>query len=269
MSDSPDPIATTLLVALFLVLTEIVRAFSSGTLQAPRPPRRQLQFDWAVLALAGAFILLNVLPALLRPFMGGPEPAPKREPTVLLIVVSVFFNFGILIMLLAVIPARKKNDLADYGVDRRGWLAEVRYGGLGFLASLPFVFVVMALVSRWRTPETQNALLVLLRQSGNESTIVGVVFMAVVAAPLTEELLFRVCFQGPLETFLPAAWAIGIPAVIFASVHGPYDALPLLPLAIMLGILYHVRHSYIANVTAHAMFNAMFLVLALWQKQAA
>src|SRR5579885_2615472 len=107
MSDSPDPIATTLLVALFLVLTEIVRAFSSGTLQAPRPPRRQLQFDWAVLALAGAFILLNVLPALLRPFMGGPEPAPKREPTVLLIVVSVFFNFGILIMLLAVIPARK------------------------------------------------------------------------------------------------------------------------------------------------------------------
>ena len=141
--------------------------------------------------------------------------------------------------------------------------------GLGFLACLPFVIVVMGLVSRWRSPDTQNSLLILLREAGNEWTIVGVVFTAVVSAPLTEELLFRVAFQGSLETRLPLPWAIGIPAVIFASVHGRYDVLPLLPLAIVLGVLYHLRRSYVACVTMHAMFNATFLVLALWQRQAA
>jgi membrane protease YdiL (CAAX protease family) len=268
MPDAPDPIPTVLLVALFLVLAEIVRAFSSGTLLAPQPPRRTLQFDWVVLLAAASFILLNLIPVLLRPFFGGPEPEPKHPPTNFLIVVSIFFNFAMLMVLLAVIPARQKNRLTDYGIDRRGWLAEVRYGGLGFLACLPFVILVMGLVSRWRSPDTQNALLILLRQAGNEWTIVGVVFTAVVSAPLTEELLFRVAFQGSLETRLPLPWAIGIPAVIFASVHGRYDALPLLPLAIVLGVLYHLRRSYVACVTTHAMFNATFLVLALWQRQA-
>jgi membrane protease YdiL (CAAX protease family) len=53
---------------------------------------------------------------------------------------------------------------------------------------------------------------------------------------------------------------------VFAGVHGLHDALPLLPLALVLGALYHLRRSYVAIVTAHACFNAAFLVLALLQR---
>jgi uncharacterized protein len=88
----------------------------------------------------------------------------------------------------------------------------------------------------------------------------------VISAPLSEELLFRVTFQGPLEARLPLSWAITIPAFVFAGVHGLHDALPLLPLALVLGALYHLRRSYVAIVTAHACFNAAFLVLALLQR---
>jgi membrane protease YdiL (CAAX protease family) len=285
MSAAPDPIQIILLAFVFLVLAEILRALSAGTLLAPSQPRRQLQFDWAVLAASSLFISLNVLPVLAQPFLkraatavakAAPETstekpaaetaAEKPVPTSLRVEAAVLTNFVIIAVLVLLIVARRKNELSDYGVDATDWLAEMRFGGLGFLACLPFVIALILLISPWRSPETQNPLLILLRQTGSERTIWEVVLAAVVSAPLTEELLFRVAFQGPLETRCRPATAIIFPALVFAAVHGPYDALPLFPLAIALGCLYHFRRSYVAVVTAHALFNATFLILALAQR---
>jgi membrane protease YdiL (CAAX protease family) len=268
MSTTPDPLTIVLLVTICLVLGEMLRAFSSGDLLAPPQPRRRLEFDWAVLAVAGVFILLSLIPAVAMLFPGAQTAEKAAEPTPTLrlgaAIVEKFFVIG---ALLVIMLTRQKNRLTDYGIDFRGFLAEVRYGGLGLLACLPFVIVIMAILGHWRRPETQNPLLILLHESGNESTIVQAVFVAAVAAPLAEELLFRVAFQGNLEARLSAWWAVGIPAVIFPAVHGIYDALPLLPLAITLGVLYHRRRSYVAVVTTHALFNALFLALTLWPRQ--
>jgi membrane protease YdiL (CAAX protease family) len=267
MPAAPDVLIAILLAALVLVLGETLRALLTGELFVPPQPRTRLQFDWVVLGTALCFIMLNVVPLLMQPFFAGAENAAEKHPLSSRMseaeIVSRFFIVGIVISVMAV---RRKNGLADYGIDSRGWLSEMRCGGLGFLASLPFVIVIMVLASRWRTPETQNPLLILLRETGSGRTLAEVVFAAVIAAPLSEELLFRVAFQGPLEARLPLGWAIAIPAVVFASVHGIYDALPLLPLALVLGALYHLRRSYVANVTAHACFNAANIVLALLQR---
>jgi uncharacterized protein len=242
-----------------------------------------------VLGAASLFMSLTILLALVQPFLRSAEnaesaiekpvqtkieksdPTPtveKPAPTALRAEGAILTNVVVIAVVLVMIAARHKNHFADYGIDLQGWLAEVRFGGLGFLACLPFVIAIILLSSHWRSPETQNPLLILLRQTGSERTIWEVVFAAVVSAPLAEELLFRVAFQGPLETQLPPKWAIAIPALIFASFHGVYDALPLLPLAISLGCLYHFRRSYVAVVTAHALFNATFLILALSQRGA-
>jgi uncharacterized protein len=267
MPATPDPLTILLLVLICLVLGEMLRAFSSGDLLAPPQPRRRIAFDWAVLAVAMVFILLSLVPAAAMLFKDA-HPVEKAEPTNLRIGGAILEKFFVIGALAVIMVARQKNRLTDYGIDLRGFLAEVRYGGMGFLACLPFVIFIMALLGHWRRPEVQNPLLILLHESGNEATIVQVVFVAAVAAPLAEELLFRVVFQGNLEARLPVDWAIGIPAFIFAAVHGIYDALPLLPLAIALGVLYHRRRSYVAVVTAHAMFNATFLALTLWPRQA-
>lgn len=267
MPATPDPLTILLLVTICLVLAEILRALSSGALLAPPQPRRRLEFDWAVLAAAIVFILLlGLLPAVAMLFKDG-HPVEKAAPLNQRLWAEILQEFFIIGALVVIMESRQKNRLTDYGIDLRGFLAEVRYGGLGCLACLPFVIVTMALLSHWRSPDKQNPLLIVLHETANEWTIVQAVFVAAVAAPLAEELLFRVAFQGNLETRLPAAWAIAIPALIFPAVHGIYDALPLLPLAIALGVLYHRRRSYVAVVTAHAMFNAIFLALTLWPRQ--
>jgi membrane protease YdiL (CAAX protease family) len=267
MPAAPDLVTAVLLAALVLVLGEILRAVSTGELFVPQQPRRRLEFDWAVLAAALVFILLNIVPVLLQPlFAGGESAGEKPASPSLRIEAAILTNFVVIAVLISLIIARRKNRLTDYGIDLHGWLAEMRFGGLGFLVSLPFVIGIILITTRWRGPDTQNPLLVLLHQTGSGRTILEVAFTAVISAPLAEELLFRIAFQGPLETRLPRGWAIAIPAFVFASVHGPYDALPLLPLALVLGALYHLRRSYVAVVTAHGLFNAAFLVLALFQR---
>src|SRR5580704_16214676 len=267
MLAAPDVLIAILLAALVLVLGETLRALLTGELFVPPEPRSRLQFDWVVLAAALCFILLNVVPLLVQPFFAGAEHAgEKRPPSSRLIEAEILSRFFIIGILIAVIAARRKNRLADYGIDSQSWVSEIRFGGLGFLASLPFVIVIILLASHWRSPETQNPLLILLRETGSGRTLAEVVFAAVISAPLSEELLFRVTFQGPLEARLPVSWAITIPAFVFAGVHGLHDALPLLPLALVLGALYHLRRSYVAIVTAHACFNAAFLILALSQR---
>jgi membrane protease YdiL (CAAX protease family) len=267
MPDVPDLLIASLLAVLVIALGETLRALLTGELFVPPRSRPALQFDWALLIAALAFILLNVLPLLVLPFLASKEPADAhRAPSSRAIEAEILTKFFVIAVMISLIVARHKNQLADYGIDWQGWVSEMRWGGLGFLASVPFVLTLLVLTTRWRSPETQNPLLILLHQTGSSRTLVEVVFAAVISAPLSEELLFRVALQGQLETRLPRSWSIAIPAVVFAGVHGPYDALPLLPLALVLGLLYHFRRSYVATVTAHSLFNAAFLVLALSQR---
>jgi membrane protease YdiL (CAAX protease family) len=90
-----------------------------------------------------------------------------------------------------------------------------------------------------------------------------VIFIAVVAAPLTEELMFRVILQGALSRLVPPRVAIPLVAWCFCSVHGLVDGLALIPLALILGIVFHRTHNYLTVVVIHALFNATMIALQL------
>jgi membrane protease YdiL (CAAX protease family) len=286
MSDATLIASRLLLGVVLLVLFEMGRAALARQFFVPRQSQRPLQFDWVVLAVALLFISLSLSGPLVQVFSGRKDlkqekgvpasPIEKARPGNAdenptaggsdRIVEDFAIRFFVIAVLIAAIASRPQNRPEDYGIDLRGWLAEARFGGLAYLASLPFTFAIMIVLTSFRTEETQNPLLILVRHTESAWTLVGVILAAVVTAPLTEELLFRVAFQGQLETRLRAGWAVAIPALVFVSVHGIYDALPLLPLALLLGILHHWRRSYIACVTTHALFNATFLILALWPR---
>jgi membrane protease YdiL (CAAX protease family) len=88
-----------------------------------------------------------------------------------------------------------------------------------------------------------------------------VAFLAVVAAPVFEEILFRgFVFRGMRQGmgFLPAAAAS---ALIFAIVHPPEAVIPVFVLGAAAAWACEITGGLLAPVLAHAVYNAAVLVL--------
>ena len=175
----------------------------------------------------------------------------------------VALSGGTTLLLIALLLGNDWRSAKLFGLKGRPLASPLRDGWFGFqLAILPMAVAMLAMVP-FRTRDTQNPLLTTLADNLDPVTIALVVFNAVVVAPLSEELIFRVILQGWLRTLLPARWAIPLVAVSFAAIHGPVDGPALLPLSLVLGCIFERRHNYATVVVIHGLFNATMLALAL------
>lgn len=91
------------------------------------------------------------------------------------------------------------------------------------------------------------------------------VVLAVVVAPLTEEMIFRGLFQTMLRSYLGQPWpAIVVTSVLFAMVHGDLAHWPaLFVLALGLGYAYEKSGSLFRPIFMHALFNGVAVASAL------
>ncbi len=153
--------------------------------------------------------------------------------------------------------------LTRFGIDGRRFSEDVGLGLLGYLTATIPVMLVMLVMVPFRTPENQHVFLQMLNSQQSVPLVGLMIGSAVVMAPLEEELLFRVIFQGALQRHLPPTASILISATVFSYVHGFPDAVGLFPLALVLGFLYWRTGSYLTVVTTHATFNGVSLVFAL------
>ena len=83
--------------------------------------------------------------------------------------------------------------------------------------------------------------------------------LAVLAAPLFEEFIFRGLIQGGLRRSLPAWQAIVISAAIFAIVHPPASMLPVFVLGLCAGRAYERSGALLAPMLVHGMYNGAVL----------
>ena len=96
-------------------------------------------------------------------------------------------------------------------------------------------------------------------------------FMAVLVAPVTEELLFRgIILRGLLGRFRP--WtAVMLSAMLFALMHmNPWQLIPPFALGVMFGWFYLRTGSVWPGVVGHALNNFLFLIVTnapfgLWE----
>lgn len=156
----------------------------------------------------------------------------------------------------------------DFGLEPARLPTEARIGIAGYLAALVPVYAVNTAVELLglRAPGAKHSFLQILEKNPGAETVGWIVLGAVVLAPLAEELVYRVILQGWLETRMTPRSAILFVAFLFASVHfepGRPDSLPLFPLAVILGFVYHRRHSYATVAILHAAFNATNLGLTM------
>jgi hypothetical protein len=138
--------------------------------------------------------------------------------------------------------------------------------GSGFrvgLAALIPVNVIAILLSLMQVKHETHLLLEMATSMDGTMFRIVIAFIAVVLAPVKEELLFRVILQGWLVDRIGKAGIVGA-SLIFAMIHGAENGVMLIPLALMLGVLYERTRSYPAVVAAHATFNGANLLMQFY-----
>lgn len=133
---------------------------------------------------------------------------------------------------------------------------------------LPIVQLLRRLSERTGEPmETQ----IIVSQMLDVTSPLGLAVMAIVAlvvAPVWEELVFRGFLQPFIRRYLGAGASIVITAVLFSMIHDPtsrFLAVPLMvfPLALALGYAYHRTQRLAAPIFLHVLHNLVSVVALL------
>jgi membrane protease YdiL (CAAX protease family) len=173
----------------------------------------------------------------------------------------------------AVVVASRMNGtgslVADYGLSwpriKDLWMG---LGGAVVGRILPLVVLICIVLagSGFGAPTSAAPEILGVTPSGIAGWVV-VVLLAVVGAPIVEELFFRGLLQGAFTRRIGAVPALFVTALIFSFAHvlneGPLAPLVLFPMALVLGYLRHRTGRLAAGMVAHAFFNAIVFMLFL------
>jgi len=257
-----DRIALVLGSAVFLALA--VRWIIRGRMLASKqpylsPPPWGL---WDVLKLAAVFsgggvlfrIIFRVNP--INPFGSSGLWIAQIFASVLM--VGVMAHIG---------RVERGAPLSRLGLRRDGIGRGIGLGLVAFLAIQPLLF----LAERTQFFILRNAPMVPLQDTlqgmlrmRSATTLALSSFVAVLIAPVSEEMLFRGFLQPALRHWMAPAMAVLTSAAFFAAGHMDlYNMAPLFVLGLALGYLYHRTHSLVAPITLHVVFNGM-TVLAIF-----
>lgn len=209
--------------------------------------------------------LLIMIQALWARLHDSPVGEPVL-PTRTSIAIQAALNF-VLTLALSLTLVSRQRPLSSFGITTSKLGNQVLIGIAAYFAAVLPMAISIVVTAPFRGPESQHLLLKLLTESNDVATIAVIAVLAAFSVPLMEELQYRVVLQGWLESICPAPVAILITAVLFSMVHGWKNGAALLPLALILGYVFHRRHSYVAVVVIHSLYNATMLTLQLLNPQ--
>jgi len=215
---------------------------------------------WAAVPVFATFVVAMVFPQFILGLALSADSTPLAKVQWRAVAMAVQ-GLSVAGLLLAAGPVKRQ----DFGWDPSHWRRDALVGAAGFLASLIPVFLVNALVDKLKLrPEgVKHLFFKILEADSRTAVLAWIAVSVVVLAPLAEELTYRVLLQGWCQSHFSPWAAILFSALIFSTVHGMPDCVPLFPLALVLGYVYHRTRSYVAVVVLHALFNATNLTLSV------
>jgi membrane protease YdiL (CAAX protease family) len=142
-------------------------------------------------------------------------------------------------------------------------------GAIFYLAVLPLVDILVwlttTLVRATGLPLTPQPIAELLVTSLSSGGVWLVVALAVVIAPLFEEIIFRGLAYPALKQRWGTVPALVLVSALFALTHLHLPSFgPLFVLGVGLGLAYESTGSLLASITMHALFNAVNVGMLLY-----
>ena len=156
----------------------------------------------------------------------------------------------------------------DFGVRFR-WV-DLGWGPVTFLAAVGAEIAVAAAIIALKVPIASNTEGIAHRHI-DRTYVIALGLMAVVAAPIVEELIFRGVVMRGLRSVMPAWLCIGAQGVLFGAAHfDPSRGVGNIGLVIILssvGVMFggsaYLLRRLAPTMVAHALFNTFVLILVL------
>ncbi len=156
-----------------------------------------------------------------------------------------------------------------FALSMRHWLYDTARGIIGALAVLPICYLLRYVTILLIPPDEPpvHQMLTMIGQ-GTHAQQIAVILVAVVLAPIAEEMFFRGLLQTLVRKYLGNPWlAVALASAAFAAVHRPIQDIPaIFALSVVLGYNYERCGRLYASILLHALFNAaniwMFLSVA-------
>ncbi len=186
-------------------------------------------------------------------------------------------SLGTVVFVLIVAKVSFARGLKGFGLHFRTIPKDLVHAFLTLAAVWPLVMAMMSLTilvmkhfdQSFEVP--QHEALEVITESPSVALQVLIVALAVLVAPLVEELMFRGLFQSMIRSYLGRPWvAIAITSALFATIHTNQEHWPaLFILALGLGYSYEKSNSLLRPIFMHAMFNGITIIAALVESQRA
>lgn len=144
----------------------------------------------------------------------------------------------------------------------------LRKGLATFLIALPLLTGIgltwELLLELVGLPAERQDLIGMFAEAESPALLISMSVLAIVAAPITEELVFRAGLFRFARTRLPRWAALLVPAMLFGALHGNLASFPQL---VTLGIIFSLAYERTGNIAvpmvAHALFNLNTILLIL------
>ncbi|HEX2100087.1 MAG TPA: type II CAAX endopeptidase family protein [Candidatus Synoicihabitans sp.] len=216
-----------------------------------------------VTGLIGQVVLLAFVQALAGPLSEDLQ----------LVAAGGAFQAGLLTGVLVAVAIVRR--LGDAPLTRASTEAPVRparpllvASGATFVVALPILLLCnlpwLYLLEKFGLSADRQELVDLFARAESPALVVVIMLFAIVVAPVTEELIFRAGLFRYLRTRVARPLAFGIPAVIFASLHGNLAAfVPLVVLGLIFAIAYERTGRIAVPMIAHGLFNLNTILLLL------
>jgi membrane protease YdiL (CAAX protease family) len=158
-----------------------------------------------------------------------------------------------------------------FGLDQLPLRKSILWGVSLLVCALPLIFAASYLASYFlhSDPTTDSQEIIqIFEHSKSIGERLPIILLAVVIAPVAEELAFRGYLYGVMRRYFGALPALVFTAVLFAIIHLNVPTLfPLFILSCLFTVSYEATGSLLVPMTMHALFNTINLVAIAFQSR--